>query len=33
MNKDIFLKLNENFKNRNIDVEYFETLEDIKLYI
>lgn len=33
MNKDIFYKLKENFRNRNIDTEYFETLEDIKSYI
>jgi L-lactate utilization protein LutB len=33
MNKDTFYKLKENFKNRNIDAKYFETLEDIKLYI
>lgn len=26
-------KLKENFKNRNIDVEYFDALEDVKLYI
>ena len=31
MNKDTFYKLKENFKNRNIDAKYFETLEDIKL--
>lgn len=33
MNKDIFYKLKESFKNKNIDAEYFETIEDVKSYI
>ena len=33
MNKDVLYKLKQNFKNRNIDVEYFENLNDIKSYI
>lgn len=33
MNKDVFCRLKENFKDRNIDAEYFETLEDVKSYI
>lgn len=33
MNIDKLTKLKENFKNRNIDVNYFDTLEDVKLYI
>ncbi|WP_313164955.1 lactate utilization protein [Sedimentibacter sp.] len=33
MNIERFNKLKENFKNRNIDVEYFDSLEDVKLYL
>lgn len=33
MNKERFNKLKENFKSRNIDVEYFDSLEDVKLYL
>lgn len=33
MNVEKLNKLKENFKNRNIDVECFETLEDVKLYL
>lgn len=33
MNIEIINKLKENFKLRNIEVEYFETLEDVKSYI
>ena len=33
MHRDKHKTLKENFKLRNIDVEFFETLEDVKLYI
>lgn len=33
MNIEKLNKLKENFKNRNIDVKYFDALEDVKLYI
>lgn len=33
MNKEECRRLKENFKNRNIDVEYFNNLEDVKLFI
>lgn len=33
MNEDVLYKLKENFKLRNIEVEYFEKLDDVKLYI
>lgn len=33
MNIEKFNKLKENFKNRNIDVEYFNSLEDVKFYL
>lgn len=33
MNEEKFKKLKGNFKLRNIEVEYFESLEDIKSYI
>jgi len=33
MNVEKLNKLKESFKNRNINVEYFETLEDVKLYL
>lgn len=33
MNVEKLNKLKENFKLRNIEVEYFETLEDVKSYI
>lgn len=33
MNEEKFKKLKRNFKLRNIEVEYFESLEDIKSYI
>lgn len=33
MNEEKFKKLEENFKLRNIEVEYFESLEDVKSHI
>ncbi len=33
MNEEKFEKLKENFRLRNVEVEYFESLEDVKLYI
>ncbi|WP_313340167.1 LUD domain-containing protein [Sedimentibacter sp.] len=33
MNTERFNKLKENFKNRNIDVKYFDSLDDVKLYL
>ncbi|MBK1809484.1 lactate utilization protein [Clostridium sp. YIM B02505] len=33
MNSETINKLKENFKLRNIEVQYFETLEDVKSYI
>ena len=33
MDIEKFNKLKENFSNRNIDVEYFNTLEDVKKYL
>ncbi|MBU5484372.1 lactate utilization protein [Clostridium sp. MSJ-11] len=33
MNEEKFIKLKENFKLRNIEVQYFETLENVKSYI
>ena len=33
MNEENFIKLKENFRLRNIEVEYFETLENVKSHI
>ncbi|MEW9095493.1 MAG: lactate utilization protein [Clostridiaceae bacterium] len=33
MSEERFIKLKENFKLRNIEVQYFETLENVKSYI
>lgn len=33
MNAEVINKLKKNFELRNIDVEYFETLSEVKKYI